>query len=215
MPRRSMRSEIVEVASTLFAERGLSEVSLKDVSEKAGIRNTSMYRIFRDKDELFDAVLSHVLNEMTVKGREIFTSGASACEVVKAVVHRSLYHSVVGSIHRRLLFRVLADRDGPALAKLVEHRRAGIEQFVARLAEICGTRDPYSVYFAITALSSGYMHFRPFFEQIRPLKPRETDPQAVVDAVLHMVLPEIDWGQVALLENLSEAGADLDLLTPA
>lgn len=214
MPRRSMRSEIVQAASTLFAERGLNAVSLKDVAEKAGIRHTSMYRIFKDKDDLFDAVLTHVLEEMTSGGRVIFNSGATAQEVVKAVVHRSLYHSVVGSMHRKLLFRALADQDSVALSKVIQHRKAGIQKFVDRLAEICGDRDPYTVYFAITALSSGYMHFLPFFDQLRPLKPYETDPAAVTEAVLKMVLPEIDWSVVPLLEHLTQAGAKLDLVSP-
>ena len=54
------RRAILEAAEALFAERGYAEARLEDVAEAVGIRRASIVYHFRDKRELYDAVLADV-----------------------------------------------------------------------------------------------------------------------------------------------------------
>jgi TetR/AcrR family transcriptional regulator len=54
------RAAILQAAEALFAERGFSSTRLEDVAERVGIRRASIVYYFRDKRELYEAVLSSV-----------------------------------------------------------------------------------------------------------------------------------------------------------
>lgn len=49
------RTEIIEISTRLFIERGFSGTSMSQLAEACGIRKASFYHHFRSKDELFIA----------------------------------------------------------------------------------------------------------------------------------------------------------------
>ncbi|MEX2587521.1 MAG: TetR/AcrR family transcriptional regulator [Actinomycetota bacterium] len=51
------RAQIVDAAGELFSTRGYSEVGTKEVVRKAGVTRGAMYHHFREKRDLFRAVL--------------------------------------------------------------------------------------------------------------------------------------------------------------
>ena len=53
MPKRDRRTEIMEAVEKLFSSRHLHEVTLDDVAGKAGVGKGTIYRYFKDKDDLF------------------------------------------------------------------------------------------------------------------------------------------------------------------
>ena len=58
------RATILETAEALFAERGFEATRLEDVAERVGIRRASIVYYFRDKRELYEAVLQDVFEEL-------------------------------------------------------------------------------------------------------------------------------------------------------
>ncbi|HKA54939.1 MAG TPA: helix-turn-helix domain-containing protein, partial [Candidatus Binatia bacterium] len=46
------RPAIVQVATSLFAARGINGVSMRDIAQAAGVREAAIYRHFASKDEL-------------------------------------------------------------------------------------------------------------------------------------------------------------------
>ena len=54
------RGAILEAAEDLFAERGFDATRLEDIAERVGIRRASIVYYFKDKRELYDAVLRSV-----------------------------------------------------------------------------------------------------------------------------------------------------------
>lgn len=67
MPRRTKqaslatRDAILDAAEHLFQQRGVSATSLQDVAHAAGVTRGAVYWHFRDKTEVFDAMLARVL----------------------------------------------------------------------------------------------------------------------------------------------------------
>jgi TetR/AcrR family transcriptional regulator, tetracycline repressor protein len=55
---------IVTVALELVDERGIGAASMRAVSSRLGVRSMSLYRYVRDRDELFDAVVERIVNEL-------------------------------------------------------------------------------------------------------------------------------------------------------
>lgn len=195
-----MRDDVVRAASEVIADKGLAAISLADVAAAAGIHPTSIYRIFRDKYDLFDAVLTYAMRHTEVLREEVFASGATAPEKIKATTYSYVHHSVVGKIDRKLLFRALVDNDVETLKRIRDHRAPGIADFVAAIAELVGEDLAWPTYFVITTLATGLMHFQPFHEMLHAGVDRR--PEQVANRVLAMAIPQVDWPAVKLLLNL-------------
>jgi AcrR family transcriptional regulator len=53
-----LRSRIAQVAQELFASEGIEGISMRKLAQRAGVTATAIYRHFRDKDEILDALIS-------------------------------------------------------------------------------------------------------------------------------------------------------------
>jgi TetR/AcrR family transcriptional regulator, tetracycline repressor protein len=55
---------IVTVTLELTDEQGIGAASMRAVSSRLGVRSMSLYRYVQDRDELFDAVVERIVNEL-------------------------------------------------------------------------------------------------------------------------------------------------------
>ena len=55
---------IVTVTLELVDEQGIGAASMRGVSSRLGVRSMSLYRYVQDRDELFDAVVERIVNEL-------------------------------------------------------------------------------------------------------------------------------------------------------
>lgn len=65
-----MRNTIIEKAKSLFIEHGYRGLSMREIAEKVGVSKPALYYHFKNKEELFFAVLKNGLEEI---GRMIDT----------------------------------------------------------------------------------------------------------------------------------------------
>lgn len=202
MARRSMRDDAVRAAAEMIADKGLAAISLGDVAAATGIHPTSIYRIFRDKGELFDAVLTDALRHTEALRHDVFHARATVQEKVKMTAYSYVHHSVIGKIDRKLLFRALVDSDMDTLRRIADHRASGIGQFVGFIAELVGEERAWPTYFVITTLATGLMHFQPFHDMLHAGVDRR--PEHVANRVLSMAIPDVDWASVRLIIDLQK-----------
>ena len=59
-----MESKILEAATTVFIQKGLSGASMQDIAGEAGINRTSLHYYYRSKDKLFGRVFEHVVGAL-------------------------------------------------------------------------------------------------------------------------------------------------------
>ena len=64
MPRGDRRQEIMEVAETLFSRARFHEVTLDEVAKIAKVGKGTIYRYFRDKEDLFIQTAMSGFDEM-------------------------------------------------------------------------------------------------------------------------------------------------------
>ncbi len=67
-PRRTGRGlsldRIVTATLELVDEQGIGAATMRAVSSRLGVRSMSLYRYVQDRDELFDAVVDRIVNEL-------------------------------------------------------------------------------------------------------------------------------------------------------
>ena len=65
------RGELLERASTMFAERGLRATTVRDIADAAGILSGSLYHHFSSKEEMVDEVLRSFLDWLFERYQQI------------------------------------------------------------------------------------------------------------------------------------------------
>ena len=69
MPSR--RDELLELAATMFAQRGLRATTVRDIADSAGILSGSLYHHFKSKEQMAEEVLRDFLDWLFARYREI------------------------------------------------------------------------------------------------------------------------------------------------
>ncbi|ALS76511.1 TetR family transcriptional regulator [Planococcus rifietoensis] len=72
--------KIVEAAKELFTERGLNDVQMKDIAERAGAGVATVFRYFPKKDELIVEVAIRSLDAIEAEFQRIISMKSSAFE---------------------------------------------------------------------------------------------------------------------------------------
>ncbi|QLY31504.1 TetR/AcrR family transcriptional regulator [Nocardia huaxiensis] len=84
--KSARRSELLGLAATLFAERGLRATTVRDIADAAGILSGSLYHHFDSKEAMVDEILRGFLDDLFARYREIVSSGVSARDTLEALV---------------------------------------------------------------------------------------------------------------------------------
>ena len=83
------RAELLDIAATLFAERGLRATTVRDIADAAGILSGSLYHHFDSKESMVDEILRGFLDDLFGKDREVVASGLDSRATLEALVTTS------------------------------------------------------------------------------------------------------------------------------
>jgi TetR/AcrR family transcriptional regulator len=121
------RASLLDAGEALFAERGFDATRLEDVALRVGIRRASIVYYYRDKRELYDAVLARVLGQLRERLEAALGSDARLSARIEAAV--STWVAFVGArpTLARMLLREAADATPERGKALLVHT----EPFVA------------------------------------------------------------------------------------
>ena len=113
-PRGRRRAEetqrlLLEVAEALFAEKGFAATRLEDVAERIGVRRASLTYYYRDKAELYDAVLQELMTDMREGMRAALRMGPALPDRVEATVEAWVQYMGRRPTAARILLREVAD----------------------------------------------------------------------------------------------------------
>lgn len=114
----STRSAILEAAERLFAEKGFDRGRLEDVAEAVGIRRASIVYYFRDKRELYDAVLDGVFSDFRGRLDDTLSAPGPFRERVDAAIVEWVDYVGKRPTFARIILREVADTgtDAPPAA---------------------------------------------------------------------------------------------------
>lgn len=79
------RAELLQLAASMFAERGLRATTVRDIADAAGILSGSLYHHFASKEEMVDEVLRQFLDALFARYQEIVESEPNPLERLKGL----------------------------------------------------------------------------------------------------------------------------------
>ncbi|OBC04563.1 TetR family transcriptional regulator [Mycobacterium sp. 852013-50091_SCH5140682] len=81
----SRRDELLELAATMFAERGLKATTVRDIADSAGILSGSLYHHFKSKEQMVEEVLRDFLDWLFARYQQIVDQEAAPLERLKGL----------------------------------------------------------------------------------------------------------------------------------
>jgi TetR/AcrR family transcriptional regulator len=87
-PRKAERTRatLLQAAEEVFAEKGYAAARLEDVAARVGIRRASVFYHFRDKRELYDALLGEIFGALQQRYHAALQSPAPLPQRIEAVI---------------------------------------------------------------------------------------------------------------------------------
>jgi len=139
------RGTILDAAEAVFAEKGFAATRLEDVAAIVGIRRASIVYYFRDKRDLYEAVLERLFSNLHARFREVMSPHLALATQVETAVSAWVDYIGEHPTLARLLLREIADASGavpePAVVRHVRPLLGAIEH-VVRAGQRQGIFEP-------------------------------------------------------------------------
>jgi AcrR family transcriptional regulator len=108
LERSDKSQQIMQAAEKLFTSRRFHEITMDDVAKEAGVGKGTIYRYFRDKDDLFFQTATSGFDELCdLLRRKVPGSACFSEQLLIACRHISSFFA-----HRRQLLRMIQTEDG-------------------------------------------------------------------------------------------------------
>ncbi len=160
----SPRDRLLDALVSITAERGLDQVSIREVAAEAGVSVGTVQYYCRSKDEMLEMAFRHILNRMSDRAARTPRSG-TVTQVLRRALHEFL---PLDDLRRRecRVYLAFAARAAvtPRLAE-VQHellgamrgRCAGVFQAAVEAGEATAEFDPTEASVVTTALVDGML----------------------------------------------------------
>jgi len=83
--RRRQRRRILDAASKLFDERGIDRVTMAEITAASGVRASTMYQYFSNKDDIVWAIVGELLADATAHATKRMEGAATALAKITAL----------------------------------------------------------------------------------------------------------------------------------
>jgi AcrR family transcriptional regulator len=131
---RKTYDALIATAFELLEQREFDEISIAELSQKAGYSVGAFYARFNSKDELFDAMLEqHIDNRRRTRAHQFATASDSA--LIRVVLEDTIqYYWARRRFWRAALFRSIRDEDFWAPIRKLSHELG--DALVARISAL-------------------------------------------------------------------------------
>ncbi len=119
------RQQILDTATSVFAEKGIIAATVRDISERAGILSGSLYHHFSSKAEMIAEILAPVIKSQVDEFDRIVGQHNDPTEILRQVIASELAQSAANPGVAQILQQDEHHIRGFAgLDEVVAHRRA-------------------------------------------------------------------------------------------
>jgi AcrR family transcriptional regulator len=131
--RRDLRAEILAAARGLFIQQGYHGLAMRQIAEAVGVSKPALYYHFRDKEELFLAVVQAALDKMEGLLERAAAQKGGARQQIGALIHTILDQPAEQRAMVRLASQELTQLSDAARTALQESYR---ERFLQKIQAI-------------------------------------------------------------------------------
>lgn len=181
------RAAILAAAQRLFVERGYRGISMREIAEAVGMTKAALYYHFRDKEQLFVALLQNVLSDLSTLIAES-RAGDAACQTqIERVVMRIMLLPPEERASLRLASQELGNLDEATRKAFVQIYH---DQFIGRIAAIFEdgvargefkALDPQVATWSLLGMLYPYFHVSP----VTGVMPSETLVAQLIEIFFH------------------------------
>ena len=172
LPRREreklrQRNEMLAAALALFSEKGYHSVSMQEIAEKAEFAVGTLYKFFKNKEDLYKALISMQADRFHAALTEALTAEGDAVERLRAYVQakRKIYMDNAACIrlyfaeHRGASFNIKAGLDSEIRARceLMLHRLESVFADGMATGLFRRTAEPYHLALALDSLCNAFL----------------------------------------------------------
>jgi AcrR family transcriptional regulator len=173
MMEKGTRERLLETAGEVFAEYGLHGATIREITSRAGANVAAVNYYFRDKEELYAAVLEHA-HRNSLTERWMAQPGGSPEERVRGFIEALLRQILDPSRpkwHGVLMTRELASPT-PMLQRLIEERlRPRCQVLMEAIQEMAGSLTQRKLQLIVSSILGQcffYRHSRVVAESLFP-----------------------------------------------
>lgn len=188
-PEPALRSQILAIAQRKFIASGYHALAMREIAEALGVSKAALYYHFKDKEELFLAVLLPYLETMETTLDQITALPGSTAEHIRTFVR----HVLTQPAEERAIIRLgsqelghLSAASRKAFGKVYQEKFIGKLKALAQRGVDRGEfrpHDPEIITWALLGLM--YPYFYPAHTGNRPL------PEAVIESITTIFLDGI------------------------
>lgn len=132
----------MNVAITVFTQRGYDGTSIADLAKAAGLAKSSIYHHVRSKQELFELAVDHAMGRLLSRSGAVSTSTGTSLDQLRAVMEATLHLAMEGDPDMSLMRRLPSMAASvPAVMARYRHYEMLVSSFVRRAAEDGYLRD--------------------------------------------------------------------------
>ena len=166
---KARRQEILDTATTVFAEKGIVATTVRDISERAGILSGSLYHHFTSKEEMISEILAPAVQAQVDGFDRIVATTDDPKEILRLLIAGAIAQTAANPRVARILQQDEHHiRDLAGLDEVVRQRRANrtrIETVIERGVKTgqfrsdCDSRITSMAYFDMVL--GAYRHLEP------------------------------------------------------
>lgn len=165
--RSDKKTDILEAAALLFAQRGYAAVSMRDLARQTQITPAALYHHFQDKAAIHSAALQYIFaDKVTAVSDLVKGDDTSEIKLEKLILWLTLQFAE-NPIMMRLLQRELLAGDKQRIKALSEDVITAPLQEIQRLMQkLAPDRDARVSAFSIISLIMGFVELSPVREHL-------------------------------------------------
>jgi len=155
------RAKILGTAEVLFGERGFEATRLEDIAAAVGVRRAALVYYFRDKRELYRAVLDEVCGGMVARILAASHRDTGPSQQVEAMAEAWVEYVTERPAAARLYLREVANSAPGRPSAILEYARAIYERAteIAREGERAGLFRPVNTLHMLGMLAGATLMF--------------------------------------------------------
>jgi TetR/AcrR family transcriptional regulator len=202
------RDLILKAAETVFTEQGFAAARLEEIATRVSIRRASIVYYFKDKRELYEAVLRSVFGDLAQQYQAVVAAGDSPAARIEGVIRTWVHYVGARPSVARILLREAAAAPAQQ-APIAQHLApaVGIVAQAIREGQKTGAfrrLDPIHFIFAIVGATIFFVAATPTFVPEWPFDPLSQEQ-------LHTLQAEV----LAVARRLLGLPEEQDAATPA
>lgn len=183
-PERS--DHIIETAAVLFGEFGYGGVRMEDIAARAGVAKGTLYLYFKDKDDLFLALILRRMNDLFEQIQSLAATESEPADKLRIVVRKCIdYFS--SQPHIFAVIERLDHTGSPAQTEALRTNRERFLRFTAGIIENLNSRHGQPVISPDTAARILCSMMRELMFQPPPANENLSDQ--IVQVFLHGICP--------------------------